>query len=117
MKKNHMIYKGYYSTVDFSPDDECLYGKILGVADSISFHSNTAADIQKAFKEAVNDYLDTCEKNGKKPLKSVRGSFNVRVKPETHLKTIIKAQAEGVSLNKIVNRAIEKEVAEVIIPS
>lgn len=117
MKKNYMIYKGYYCIVNFSPDDECLFGKILGIADSISFHSNTAKEIRKAFEEAVDDYLATCKKIGKKPLKSVKGSFNVRVSPKTHLKALIKAETEGETLNKIVTRAIEKEVAEVIIPS
>jgi predicted HicB family RNase H-like nuclease len=49
----------------------------------------------------------------RKPLqKSYKGNFNVRVAPELHKKAVQKSLMLGISLNKLVQKAIEKEVTE-----
>jgi len=116
MDPNLLVYKGYYGVVHYSPEDECLYGMIVGITDSISYHSRTAKGIRKAFEDAVDDYIDTCKLIGKSPLKSCTGNINVRLKPEVHLKVAIKAKTAGKSINRLINEAVEKEVNSVILP-
>ncbi|MFQ6613020.1 MAG: type II toxin-antitoxin system HicB family antitoxin [Fidelibacterota bacterium] len=116
MNQNLLVYKGFYGVVHYSPEDECLYGTIVGITDSISYHSPTARGIRKAFKEAVDDYISTCKSIGKSPLKSYTGNINVRLKPETHLKAAIKAKTSGKSINSLINEAVEKEVKSVSLP-
>jgi len=55
-------------------------------------------------------YLELCKEAKKTPRKSYKGSFNVRVSPEVHGKAITKAKQLGISLNKLVQSAIEHEV-------
>jgi predicted HicB family RNase H-like nuclease len=43
-------------------------------------------------------------------LKSFKGSFNVRVKPDMHKKAAMLAIMKGISLNQLVQNAIEKEL-------
>jgi predicted HicB family RNase H-like nuclease len=43
-------------------------------------------------------------------LKSFKGSFNVRVKPDIHRKAAMLATMKGISLNQLVQAAIEKEL-------
>ncbi|MBK8722944.1 MAG: toxin-antitoxin system HicB family antitoxin [Saprospiraceae bacterium] len=44
-------------------------------------------------------------------MKSFKGSFNIRISPELHVKAFEKALIEGKSLNQFVQQAIEKEVS------
>lgn len=46
----------------------------------------------------------------KDPLKSFKGSFNVRIAPELHSKAYKTASLSGKSLNQFVQEAIEKQV-------
>lgn len=53
-------YKNFYAKVHFSAADEVFYGKILGVDDLI-FEGSSVKGLKAAFKEAVEDYLETCK--------------------------------------------------------
>lgn len=114
--KDLIEYRGFYGVVHFSSEDGCLYGKIVGVNDLVTFEGQSVSEIEQAFKDAVVDYISLCKEVGKKPLRSVKGSFNVRLDPETHLKALIKAEVEGYSLNKLIKHAVEKEVESISIP-
>lgn len=117
MNKNVMKHKGFYGAVFFNPEDECLYGNIAGITDIVSYEGNDAKEIVIAFREAVDDYIETCKAVGKKPIKSASGSFNVRIGSDAHIKAIVKAQIENKTLNQVVKEAIEKEVGDVSLPS
>jgi predicted HicB family RNase H-like nuclease len=68
---------------------------LLGIQDIIGFHADNVAALRTAFEEAVEDYLDVCEKIGKSPEKPVSGKILLRVPPEIHATALIKAQAVG----------------------
>ena len=76
----------------------------------VYFQSDSAKDIEREFHEAVDDYLEFCAEVGKEPQKEYSGLFNVRISPELHKKISVLAQAEGVSLNKAVEQAIQAMV-------
>lgn len=60
-----------------SADDEVFYGKILGINDLVNFEGASVKQLKKAFKEAVDDYLELCAEIGKTPEKTYKGTFNV----------------------------------------
>lgn len=95
-----MTYKGYTSRIDFDDRDDILVGRLLGVQDIVSFHADSVAQLREAFHEAVDDYLQTCEKIGKPPQKPASGKLMLRVPPEVHGSALIAAQAAGKSLNQ-----------------
>lgn len=108
--KDLIQYKDFIGSVHFSTDDEVFFGKIEGINDLITFEGNTVAKLKESFTHAVDDYIAICNKMGKKPYKSFKGSFNVRINPELHKKAVFKAQIMGISLNQFVQKAIEDEV-------
>jgi len=63
--KNLLEYKNYRGTVEFSAEDEVFFGKINGIRDVVTFEADSVAKLKKAFKEAVEDYIETCKKSGK----------------------------------------------------
>jgi predicted HicB family RNase H-like nuclease len=99
-------YKGYNASVLFSAEDEVFYGKLLGIEDLVSFEGTSVKEIKKAFREAVDDYLETCKKIGKEPNKTYKGTFNVRIPIELHKAAAIFAARQNISLNEFVKGAI-----------
>ena len=59
---NIMHYKGYAARIEYSEEDNCLIGHIAGINDVVGFHANSVSELHAAFKEAVDDYLQTCKK-------------------------------------------------------
>lgn len=108
--KDTLTYKGFIGSVHFSADDKVFHGKMVGIKDLVTFEGDTVGELVKAFHDAVDDYLDLCKDAGKEPLKPHKGSFNVRVSPELHGRVIRVASIRGVTLNKLVQTALEHEV-------
>ena len=90
----------------FSAADEVFYGKILGINDLISFEGSSVKELKKAFKEAIEDYLDTCIQVGKIPEKTYKGTFNVRVPATLHKEASLFAAVHNITLNEFVKTAL-----------
>ena len=54
----YATYKGY--CLQCQVEDGGLHGRIAGIRDVVTFHGETPEDLQCAFEEAVDDYLDVC---------------------------------------------------------
>jgi predicted HicB family RNase H-like nuclease len=87
-----------------------FFGKITGIRDVVTFEADSVTGLKKAFKEAVDDYIQTCKKLGKEIDKEYKGSFNVRIKPKIHRLAVARSAVLNISLNQLVERALEKEV-------
>lgn len=109
--KDRMQYKDFIGSVHFSAVDDVFHGKIEGVDDLITFEGESVKKLKRAFEEAVDDYLDLCAQVGKPASKSYKGSFNVRIPQELHRKSVQKALMSGISLNQLVQKALEKEIS------
>jgi predicted HicB family RNase H-like nuclease len=59
-EQNIMItkeYKGFIGEYKFISEDIVYFGKISNTVDLVTFESNDRLTIQKAFEEAVDDYI------------------------------------------------------------
>lgn len=110
--KNTMNYKGYAGKIEYDNDEKKFFGTIVGINDLVMFEGESVDELNASFKEAVDDYLETCKKLGKSPEKEFRGQFNVRIPAELHKKIYIKAISKEESLNAAVTEAIESYVAK-----
>ena len=99
-------YKDYYAIVHFSAEDEVFFGKILGINDLVTFEGQSVKELKKSFKDAIEDYLETCKELKKIPEKTYKGSFNVRVSPGLHREVALAALQKNVTLNDFVKNAI-----------
>ena len=103
---NILLYKGYHAKIEYDAESQVLFGKIEGINDLVNFEAENATDIEREFRNAVEDYLSFCEEVGKTPEKEYAGTFNVRISPDLHKKMAEKEWKDGVSLNKEVEKAI-----------
>ena len=97
---NVLTYRGYAAKVEFDSEDMILTGRIAGLNDVIGFHADTPAGLVEAFHEAVDDYIETCAKAGRKPDKAFSGNVMFRLPPELHSRIARAAQLSGKSLNQ-----------------
>ena len=110
MTNNTLKYKDFLGSVEYSADDECFFGKIIGTTDLITFEGDSVEALKTAFAEAVEDYLILCKEAGKEPQKAYKGSFNVRISPELHKEAVMLASRKGISLNAFVEKTIYEAV-------
>lgn len=103
---NQMKYKGYYGSIEASTEDNCLYGKLLFIRPLVSYEGQTVAELEAAFHEAVDDYLETCQKLGHNPETPCKGSFNVRVGHDLHMAAALAASRKNVTLNDLTRQAL-----------
>ncbi len=104
--KNTMEYKGYLGTVEFSEEDCVFFGKVIGIRGLISYEGTSAKQLVENFHQAVEDYLELCEKQNVKPEKVYKGSFNIRISPELHKQIAVCAISKQISLNRLVEDAL-----------
>ena len=79
-----MKYKGYETIVDFDEAGRVLHGRTLGTRDVMSFEADFVDRIERAFHEAVDDYIEQRTETGREPDKSFSGSPIVRMAPALH---------------------------------
>lgn len=114
---NLLTYKDYVGVVSYSDEDGLFFGSLHGINDLVTFEGDSVANLKAAFKEAVDDYLASCEAMGKQPEKVYKGQFNVRVAPPLHRLAALHAAQQRITLNKWVEnamkRALERSADEV----
>jgi predicted HicB family RNase H-like nuclease len=105
---NIMTYKDYSARIEYDDEDGIFTGQIAGIRDGVGFHGETVDDLRAAFHEAVDDYIETCQRLGKAPQKAFSGQMMFRVKPEVHRKAALAAELSGKSLNQWAEEALER---------
>ena len=109
---DRLEYKGYYGSIEYSKEDDCLYGKVMGMPNNlISYEGITATELYHDFKEAIDAYLDYCHSKGIKPQKGYNGVLNIRIPSQMHNRIAVYAESQGTSINSFIRDSIEKRLA------
>lgn len=82
MRENVLEYRGYEAAVTFDADDNILVGRVIGIRDTIDFHSTTAKGIRKEFKTSIDEYIRMCREDGVEPNRPNGGRLGL-VLPES----------------------------------
>jgi len=67
MSQETMNYRGYTALIEWSDEEGCLVGEVIGVRHGILFRGATPPEIFETFKEMIEWYLEECEKHGIEP--------------------------------------------------
>ena len=105
-----LSYKGFIGSIEASFVDNCLFGKIEFIKDTITFEGETLIELKEAFEDAVDEYLELCKEIGKEPEKPFKGSFNVRLGSELHKEAAVIAKTKGKTLNEFVCDSIKEAI-------
>jgi predicted HicB family RNase H-like nuclease len=97
---NKMSYRNYAAMVEYDAVDKLFVGHILGIRDIVGFHGSTVEELETAFHDAVDHYLEVCDKLGQDPQKSYSGKLTLRIPPEIHLAVATAAELNKKSINQ-----------------
>ena len=109
-----MEYKGYFGAVEYDPQAKIFHGDVVNTRDVITFQGTTVDEIDRAFRDSVDDYLAWCVEDGVEPEKPYSGKFNVRLSPQLHRQVAILARQKRMSLNGFVEKALEALTARAL---
>lgn len=101
-----MRYKEYSAKIAYSDEDQCFTGRVTGIRDIITFHGDSVLELKKAFREAVDFYMESCVREGVIPQRSYSGKVMIRIPPEVHAHAVMQAEAHGKSLNQWIAEAL-----------
>jgi predicted HicB family RNase H-like nuclease len=105
-----MTYKGYQAKIEYDDEEATFFGTVIGIADLIMFEGNDIKELNVAFHNSIDAYLEACARSNREPNKVYSGSFNVRVPAQIHRQLALLAAATNRNLNNVVNDALETYV-------
>lgn len=100
-------YKGYKGRVEYDDEAGILHGEVLGLRDVVTFQGTNVEEIETAFKDSVDDYLDFCAERGEEPDRPFSGKLVLRLPPELHRTVSLRAAQEGKSINQWITESLE----------
>ena len=103
---NWLSYKNYNGTVEYSKEDDCLFGKVVGVRSLLSYEGESIKELKADFHRVIDEYLADCGERNVEPEQPYKGTFNIRISPELHRNIALYAMEHGKSLNAAVEEAI-----------
>ena len=68
----------------------------------------TIEELEEAFRQSIDDYLEFCEEKGEEPDKPFSGRLMLRLPPNLHRKAYVNALREGKSLNQWIAERLEQ---------
>ena len=100
-------YKGYSGQINYDDEARIFHGEVVDTHDIITFQGKSVDEIEMAFRESIDDYLEFCNERGEQPDKPFSGKFILRMSPKLHHKIYLKASRSGKSLNKWVVETLD----------
>src|ERR1700722_18405323 len=103
-----MKYKGYHGKVNYDEEARLFHGEVVGLRDVITFQGTSVDELEQAFQDSVDEYLEFCKELGRPPEKPFSGKLILRLPPEIHERAAYQARSDGQSLNSWINKGIER---------
>ncbi len=54
-------YKNYVGSIEFSDEDNCYVGQVMGMRSCIAYEGETIDELRTDFETAIDDYLRLCK--------------------------------------------------------
>jgi predicted HicB family RNase H-like nuclease len=101
-------YKGYVGHATYDDEAGIFHGDVQHTWDVITFQGRSVEELERAFRDSIDDYLVWCAERGKTPDKPYSGHIVLRMPPGLHRRLAEEASQEGKSLNALVIERIEQ---------
>lgn len=105
----YLRYEGYMGSVEYDEKEECLYGHVQGMRDVLlNYKGKSVGELEKKFKNAIDKYLEKCQKKGVTPKRPYNGPLNVRLGPDLHCRAALMAEKTEITINAFIKEAVAK---------
>lgn len=105
--KTKLQYRGYTGSVEWSDEDNCYFGKVVGMeGDCITYEGDCMPALVADFRDAVDTYIDSCARRGILPRKPYSGLLSLHVSPDEHSRIAAAARKMGMTVSAYVRHAL-----------
>jgi len=73
-----MKYKGYFGAVEYDAQAKIFHGDIINTRDVITSQGTTVKEIERAFRDSIDDYIAWCKEDGVEPEKPYYFGYRLR---------------------------------------
>ena len=101
-----MQHRGYTGRVEFDEEAKIFHGEVVDTRDVITFQGHSVEELEEAFRDSVEDYLEFCESRGEQPDKPFSGRMMLRLPPALHRTLYVQAKRERKSLNQLITERL-----------
>lgn len=105
---NMMKYNGYVARIEYDEEDRIFVGRLVGIDDIVVFHGAMVDELETAFHESVDHYLEVSERTGRPAQKPYSGNLMLRISPDIHAAVATASQVQGKSINQWAAEALDK---------
>jgi len=107
-----LVYKGFIGQIDFDSESQKLVGEVVNSVDLIEFEGHSAEEIQRNFRQQIDEYLRfQHEVLGTRPIPFV-GNFTICLTTDKQNKVIRAAQSQGQSVTHWLNQRIDNHLSQ-----
>ena len=103
-----MKYNNYIARIEFDEQDRIFVGRLAGIDDIVSFHGSNVDELEVAFHESVDHYLEVSKRTGRSAQKPYSGNLMLRINPDIHAAVATISQAQGKSINQWAGEVLNK---------
>lgn len=93
--------------IQFDTEIRMFRGEFLDLNGGADFYADSVEGLRKEGETSLRVFLEICEEKGIEPTKHYSGKFQVRLPPDVHARAAEIAAARGMSLNRLVQDALE----------
>jgi predicted HicB family RNase H-like nuclease len=68
----------------------------------ITFQGRSVQELERAFRDSIDDYLDFCKSRNEEPDKPFSGKLMLRMPPALHRRLAVEARRKGKSVNSYI---------------
>ncbi|MCG8708850.1 type II toxin-antitoxin system HicB family antitoxin [Brenneria sp. 4F2] len=104
---NTLQIDGHTAVIAFDPEIEMFRGEFVGLNGGADFYAYSVEELKKEGATSLAVFLDECRRDGITPYKSYSGKVTTRLTPERHAALAVIAQANGVSINELLNEGVD----------
>jgi predicted HicB family RNase H-like nuclease len=105
-----MTYNGYTALINWSDEENCLVGNVIGIRHNILFRGSTSPEIYETFKEMIDWYLSECELDGIEP-NPPPTEILVPVPIDLYAQAHLKAESKEIPIHQFLHEAIQQSVS------
>ena len=105
---NTMKFGKYSAVISYDPDIAMFRGEFVGLNGGADFYASSIEDLRKEGETSLRVFLEFALENNISPERTYSGRLVLRLKPELHRKYKLLASAKQVSLNQLLNEALEQ---------
>ena len=107
-------YRGYTPSIWFESDDRLLHGMVEGIRDTVHFAGGSVEELETAFHNSVDAYLEACAEDGVEPQKPHSGRLAFRTTPDHHRLIAEAAARRAQSINQWMDETLAEAARRVI---